>query len=204
MRSALRIESASVRGVPGRRCVQWAPRRCARTRAIGNNGLVPSTVNPPAESTMHVSVVCTGNICRSPIGEHVLRHALTEAGLADRVRVTSAGTGNWHVGGPADAASQRVLAAAGYTSDHVAHQITAAELTTVDLALACDLDHFRHLRQLTSDPAKVVLLRSFDPDADGDEVPDPYSGPDSEFVDVLRMIEAAAPGIVEEIRRRLA
>ncbi|RIJ76438.1 low molecular weight phosphotyrosine protein phosphatase [Nakamurella silvestris] len=153
---------------------------------------------------MHVSVVCTGNICRSPIGEHVLRDALTKAGLGDRVRVTSAGTGNWHVGGPADAASERVLRDAGYTWNHTAHQIDAAELATVDLALACDLGHFRALRRMTEDPDKVVLLRQFDPDADGDEVPDPYSGPDSEFLEVLRMIEAATPGIVDEIRRRLS
>ena len=49
-----------------------------------------------------------------------------------------------------------------------------------------------------------MLLRSFDPDADDDEVPDPYYGPDSGFDEVLAMTEAAVPGIVEEIRRRLA
>lgn len=151
-----------------------------------------------------MSVVCTGNICRSPIGEHVLRDALTKAGLADRVKVSSAGTGNWHVGGPADPASERVLREAGYTWQHTAHQIDAAELATIDLALACDLDHFRHLNRLTDDPSKVVLLRHFDPDADSAEVPDPYSGPDAEFIAVLRMIEAATPGIVAEIRSRLA
>ena len=48
-----------------------------------------------------------------------------------------------------------------------------------------------------------MLLRSFDPDADDDEVPDPYYGPDAGFDDVLAMTMAAAPGIVEEIRRRL-
>ena len=48
-----------------------------------------------------------------------------------------------------------------------------------------------------------MLLRTFDPDADDDEVPDPYYGPDPGFDEVLAMTEAAAPGVVEEIRRRL-
>ena len=49
-----------------------------------------------------VCVVCSGNICRSPMGEIVLRHKLEEAGLGDRVVVDSAGTGDWHVGDGAD------------------------------------------------------------------------------------------------------
>jgi protein-tyrosine phosphatase len=56
---------------------------------------------------------------------------------------------------------------------------------------------------MTTDHDKVVLLRSFDPDAEHDEVPDPYYGPDSGFDEVLAMTVAAAPGIVQEIRRRL-
>ncbi|MGI8800139.1 MAG: protein tyrosine phosphatase, partial [Pseudonocardia sp.] len=45
---------------------------------------------------MHVCFVCSGNICRSPIAEKVFAAALDEAGLADQVRVTSAGLGDWH------------------------------------------------------------------------------------------------------------
>jgi len=49
----------------------------------------------------------------------------------------------------------------------------------------------------------VSLLRSFDPDADDDEVPDPYYGPDSGFDEVLAMTQSAAPWVIDEIRRRL-
>ena len=167
------------------------------------------SANPDVPDTrFHVCVVCLGNICRSPIGEQVLRAALADSGLADRVRVSSAGIGDWHVGQGANERTIRVLAAAGYPTDHRARQITRRSLADVDLALAADRGHFAELQAMISDEDKadkdkVVLFRSFDPDADSDEVPDPYFGPDSGFDEVLAMTQSAVPGIVEEIRRRL-
>ena len=157
----------------------------------------------PNDPRFHVCVVCSGNICRSPIGEQVLRVAIDEAGLADRVRVSSAGIGDWHVGQGANERTVRVLQRAGYPTDHLARQITSPEMRSVDLAVAADRSHLRDLRRMTDDPDKVVLLRAFDDDADDDEVPDPYFGPDAGFDDVLAMTIAAVPGLVEEIRRRL-
>jgi protein-tyrosine phosphatase len=152
---------------------------------------------------LHVCVVCSGNICRSPIGEQVLRAAIADAGLDDQVRVSSAGTGDWHIGQGANRRAVQVLRAAGYATDHRASQITQRELAGVDLALAADRGHLRDLRRMTPDHTKIALLRSFDPAADDDEVPDPYYGPDSGFDEVLAMTEAAVPGVVEEIRRLL-
>jgi protein-tyrosine phosphatase len=96
-----------------------------------------------------------------------------------------------------------VLRAAGYPTGHRARQITTDALADVDLAVAADRGHARDLRRMTDDPGKVVLFRAFDQDADGDEVPDPYYGPDSGFDEVLAMTEAATPGLLDEIRRRL-
>ena len=129
---------------------------------------------------------------------------MAQAGLEYEVRVTSAGTGNWHIGHPADRQAQAALRRAGFATDHRAHQITAEELSTIDLVLAADRGHQRILRTMTGTPDKVRLLRSFDPAADGEDVPDPYQGPDSEFDDVVAMTAAAIPGVLEEIRRRLA
>ena len=62
----------------------------------------PSTspLPPPRspDGPYRVCCVCLGNICRSPKAEVVLRAQLDEAGLADKVVVDSAGTGDWHVG----------------------------------------------------------------------------------------------------------
>jgi protein-tyrosine phosphatase len=158
-----------------------------------------------AARPFRVSVVCSGNICRSPIGEQVLRAAFAEAGLGDRVEVSSAGTGSWHVGQGADPQAVAVLAAAGYPTEHTARQISAADLDHLDLVLAADRGHLRELRRMTDDPQKVVLLRSFDPAAAGthSEIPDPYNGPRSGFEHVLAITRAAAPHVVAAVHERL-
>lgn len=131
----------------------------------------------------------------------VLRAHLDRAGLGDVV-VTSAGTGGWHVGEPADPRATEVLRTNGYATDHAARQLDSEELSA-DLLVALDRDHLRSLRRSVPEPERVRLLRSFDPDAPADaEVPDPYYGGPGGFDEVLDMIEAAMPGMVEWVRTR--
>ena len=149
---------------------------------------------------LSVVFVCTGNICRSPIAEKVFVHELEKAGLAEAVHVSSAGTGNWHVGSPADERAAAVLRAGGYDVAHIARQVDAEQLGA-DLIVALDRSHQRALRSLVPEPDRVRLLRSFDPDApSGAEVPDPYYGDDDGFATVLEMIRAAMPGMIEWVR----
>jgi protein-tyrosine phosphatase len=151
----------------------------------------------------HITFVCTGNICRSPIAEKVFAHEVEQAGLADRVRVTSAGTGDWHVGGPADDRAAALLVEHGYVDTHVARQVDD-ELLDADLIVALDTEHLRDLRRLAPDPARVRLLRSFDPAAPPHAgVPDPYYGGPEGFTDVLTMIRAATPGLLEHVKAQL-
>jgi protein-tyrosine phosphatase len=151
-----------------------------------------------------VVVVCSGNICRSPIGEQMLRAALVDAGLHDRVQVSSAGTGSWHAGQDADPRAAAALRRAGIEiSAHVAHEITAQEAEQADLVLVAAQQHLAAVQALVSDPGKVRFLRSFDPAADGAETPDPYFGDDADFDAVVTMTRAALPGVLDEIRSRL-
>jgi protein-tyrosine phosphatase len=147
-----------------------------------------------------VVFVCTGNICRSPIAEKVFVHELEKAGLADEVHVSSAGTGGWHIGSPADERAVAVLRAAGYDAEHTARQVDAEQLGA-DLIVALDHSHRRVLQSMVPEPERVRLLRSFDPDAPpGAEVPDPYYGDDAGFTAVLEMVRAAVPGMIEWVR----
>ncbi|MEY7971141.1 low molecular weight protein-tyrosine-phosphatase [Saccharomonospora xinjiangensis] len=155
-----------------------------------------------ANSPTSIVFVCTGNICRSPMAEIVFRHRLAEHGLSETVTVRSAGIGDWHVGEPADPRARAILRAGGYPVRHVAAQIGPGHLTA-DLLLAADQGHLNHLRPLVGDPARLRLLRSFDPTApDGAEVPDPYYGGDDGFAEVLAMIERAVDGLLGWVRDR--
>ena len=152
---------------------------------------------------LHVTFVCTGNICRSPIAEKIFAHEVERAGLADRVRVTSAGTGDWHVGDAADPRAAALLAEHGYRDAHVARQVDD-ELLAADLIVALDDGHLRALRRIAPDPERVRLLRSFDPDAPpGAGVPDPYFGGSAGFTQVLAMTQAATPGLLEYVQAQL-
>ncbi|MEV1293414.1 low molecular weight protein-tyrosine-phosphatase [Pseudonocardia sp. NPDC049635] len=131
----------------------------------------------------------------------MLAAEIETAGLADRVRVTSAGTGHWHIGRPMDERAAEVLAARGYDTGHRARQVDS-EILAADLLVALDAGHLRSLQRSVPDPRRVRLLRSFDPDAaEGAEVPDPYYGGPDGFAEVYEMIAAALPGLVEYVKR---
>ncbi|KZS71550.1 protein tyrosine phosphatase [Mycobacterium kansasii] len=158
--------------------------------------------DPP---TLHVTFVCTGNICRSPMAEKMFAHQLRERGLGDSVRVTSAGTGDWHVGNGVDERARRVLRAHGYPTEHRAAQIDAGHLAA-DLVIALGRNHARLLRQLGVEDARLRMLRSFDPrsSAHALDVDDPYYGGHDEFEQVFAVIEAALPGLHDWVDERLA
>jgi low molecular weight protein-tyrosine phosphatase len=162
-----------------------------------------SSGRPSEEMCLHLCFVCSGNICRSPMAALVFAEHLRRAGLDGLVRVTSAGTGPWHVGEPADPRARETLAAHGYGGEHTAAKIDAGHLSA-DLLLAADSGHLRTLRRKVDDPGRVRLLREFDPSAPRDaEVPDPYYGGDEGFGQVIGMIERTVPALLEWIRREL-
>ena len=145
---------------------------------------------------MHICFVCTGNICRSPTAALVFAEYLRRERLDATVRVTSAGTGPWHVGEGIDERAGELLARHGYPVEHVAAQIGPEHLAA-DLLLAMDGGHRSALLRMVDDPSRVRLLRSFDPAADGDlDVPDPYYGGPDGFDEVLDQVEAAMPGLI--------
>ncbi|HEX3788564.1 MAG TPA: low molecular weight protein-tyrosine-phosphatase [Pseudonocardiaceae bacterium] len=155
------------------------------------------------EPRLHLTFVCSGNICRSPTAALVLAEHLRRAGLADRVRVSSAGIGPWHVGEDIDERAGETLSRHGYPVEHVAAQVGPAHLDA-DLLLAMDAGHEKALRRLVDDPARVRMFRSFDPAVTGDlDVPDPYYGGPDGFDDVLAMIEATTPGLLDWVRAHL-
>ena len=121
----------------------------------------------------NILVVCTGNICRSPIGEYMLREKLPKA------NVTSAGIAAM-VGWPANETSVEVSAANGLDlSGHVARQATKEMLSAQDLILVMDQSHVNWLRnEYPSLAGRVHKWLKWRKEAD---VPDPYKRPKVEF-----------------------
>lgn len=138
------------------------------------------------------------------MAEVVLREHAADRGLGDRVATGSWGMGDWHVGQGADERAIAALHRAGFDGTaHRARVIDPQAATEADLVVALDRGHAAALRALLPDAAdRVVLLRAFDPEADGDEdVPDPYwSGPD-EFDRVLAMVTRAVDGLLDALAR---
>lgn len=163
---------------------------------------------PRTPGRYRVAVVCLGNICRSPIADVVLRDRLASAALDDRVEVVSAGTGDWHIGNPMDRRAAATLRAEGYDgSTHRAQQIPAAWLAEQDLLLAMDAQNLRDIGRLgpVDDlvaEGRLRLFRDVDPAGPGD-VPDPYSGDDDGFREVLAMVERTCDALVEALAEAL-
>ncbi len=144
------------------------------------------------------------------MGHVILARMVEDARLADRVTVSSSGTGDWHVGEHADPRTIAVLAANGYDgSRHRAREFDPEEFEDVDLVLASDEGHVRHLRRLARRPQhrdKIRLVREFDPAAVAAgtlETSDPWYGGEEHFIQCFTEVEAACRGILDHVRGRL-
>ena len=128
------------------------------------------------------------------------------AGLAGRVTISSAGTGDWHIGERADERALAALERRGYdASRHRARQFVAEWFDDCDLIVALDTSNLAELRRLA--PAhqadKVRLLSSFDPESSAADVPDPYYGDAAAFDDVVTIVEHAGPGLLAHVQAEL-
>ena len=144
---------------------------------------------------MKVLFVCTGNICRSPTAEGVLRHLAQKHNV--EIHVESRGTHDYHVGEPPDDRAQRHAKQRGYDlSAQRARHLSQRDFEEFDLVLAMDRGHLRILQRLCP-PAHAAKVRLFLADA---EVPDPYYGGPDGFEQVLDLVEAACRSLLTEIR----
>ena len=158
------------------------------------------------KETLSVLVVCTGNICRSPTGEAVLRHRVEQRGLAHRIRVASAGTHDYHVGECPDGRSIKHALKRGYDLTPLrASQVSPDDFHEHDYVLAMDRGHLRILKSLAPAGGKARLGLFLDASArwKGEDVPDPYYGGVEGFERVLDMVEEAAERWIDRFEAEL-
>lgn len=154
---------------------------------------------------VRVLFVCMGNICRSPTAEGVFRKLIADENVDDRIETDSAGTHAYHIGEPPDERAQATARRRGIELDDLrARRVRREDFEHFDYVLAMDRDNYAILEELC--PAghedRLYLFLEFAPALGRREVPDPYYGGPRGFEDVFDMVEQAARGLLEDIRRR--
>lgn len=147
--------------------------------------------------------VCLGNICRSPLAEALFRAHVREAGLEDDFDVESSGTGQWHVGEPADARMRQTAAENGLDlAAHRAQQFVEDHLDEYDHIFVMDKNNLHDVLYLDTEDRfgnKVRLFREFDPEPEDYQVPDPYYGGDGGFQHVYEIVDRTVASLLARL-----
>ena len=163
------------------------------------------------DSLRRILFVCSGNICRSPLAEAVLRHKLAQRGLEERFALDSAGTVSDHLGQQSDPRMRRTAAAHGVTVDHRARRVVLADFDAFDLIIGMDDWHISTLESMKDGrDVEVRKMREFDPEVTEDadvwtapDVPDPWYGGMRGFEEVFEMIDRSCEVLVRQLEEQL-
>ena len=144
-------------------------------------------------------------VLRHQAGERVLADGTV---LADRLDVSSAGTGGWHAGEPMDPRAVAALGRRGYVDHgHRARAFDTSWFDSVDLVVCMDRGHRQNLAGLARARSghdefedRLVLMRTFGNRGGGDpDVHDPYYDDDAGFDACLDVIEVACAGLADHL-----
>ncbi len=149
--------------------------------------------------------VCTGNICRSPLGEGIFLNLVQRQNLQDYFQINSAGTGDWHVGENPDPRSKAIakkhLITLPSKSEHVTHEM----LSSYDYIIAMDRSHVDYMKELSpQNKSKIFLMRHYDsPEYLDQDIPDPYYDGENGFKLVFDMIHRSCKNLLNLIKPKI-
>ncbi len=154
---------------------------------------------------INVLFVCLGNICRSPLAEGVLLHAIREKGLENQIHVDSSGTSSYHIGDSPDPRTMQNARENKIILTSKARQFRVEDFEKFDYILAMDQSNYRNILRL--DPFgkyehKVRLFREFDEQERGADVPDPYFGGEEGFQHVFEIVERSVSKLLDHLTEK--
>jgi len=142
--------------------------------------------------------VCTGNICRSPSAEALLRHAVGD----QTHEIDSAGTHSYHIGNRPSKEGLKILERKNVSTDGItARKVEQKDFERFNLIIAMDHGHYEILKSLEPDNAKaqIKMFTDFCSDYEGEEVPDPYYGGSKDYEDMMGILEDGIAGLVKTL-----
>jgi protein-tyrosine-phosphatase len=141
---------------------------------------------PPETTMTRVLCVCSGNTCRSPMLQTLLRSVLADAKRSD-VQVESAGTGA-STGDPASRGAQAAMERRGLSlTEHGSRHVQSLDLTAYDRFLCMTSAHAAAIRSLGVPPQRITVVN-----ADDGGVPDPWGGDDRAYEATAQVLAHAA------------
>ncbi len=162
------------------------------------------------KNKVSVLFVCLGNICRSPTAHGVLRAKIHAAGLAGRIQVDSAGTGDWHLGAAPDRRARATTKFHGISIDDLrARQVTVADLATTDYVLAMDNENLADLQslaianELSTERISLFTDWCYEASRYPPGVPDPYAGGPEGFDQVFALVNDGTDALIKVLQSRL-
>jgi protein-tyrosine-phosphatase len=142
--------------------------------------------------------ICTGNVCRSPMAEYLLRDRLGQDSMWD---VVSAGLSTLN-GMPASGAASIVLGEMDIGMDrHVSRPVSRELIDSASLIVVMTASHLAQLRAMYhSVTEKSFLLKSFAPTGRGGDIEDPVGSSVDVYRGIRDEIEDALPELISFMR----